>query len=122
MALRHKSTGSMIVLIPFFLMFLGFGCFIAIGRFWFDIKMRAGTFYGVTSERVLIVSGLFDRKVQSLDLASLPELTFTETSNGAGSIEFESIASETRAPARFDQIERVREVYNMIGTAQRERF
>lgn len=68
--------------VPFVLV----GLYIMFGRFVMDARQRAGTFYGVTSERVLIVSGLLARQVKSLNLDMLSEVTLTERANGSGTI------------------------------------
>jgi hypothetical protein len=40
-----------------------------------DAKQRANTFYGVTNQRVIIVSGMLNSKVNSLNLRTLSDLT-----------------------------------------------
>ncbi|MDT3737717.1 MAG: PH domain-containing protein [Denitratisoma sp.] len=70
--------------IPFVLI----GIYLIIGRFFFEAKRRARTYYAVTNERVLIVSGLFGRKVQSLNLRTLSDLSLSETKGDEGTIAF----------------------------------
>jgi hypothetical protein len=70
--------------IPFVLI----GIYLIIGRFFFEAKHRAHTYYAVTNERVLIVSGLFGRKVQSLNLRTLSDLSLSETKGDEGTITF----------------------------------
>src|SRR6266436_215662 len=58
---------------PVFMMLWGIpfvlaGLYIVFGRFIVDAMSRAKTFYGVTNERVIIISGLFSRQVKSLNL------------------------------------------------------
>src|SRR5262245_52827091 len=53
---------------PFFFMLWGIpfvlvGLYFIFGRFVVDMKQRETTTYGVTDERVLIISGLFARRV-----------------------------------------------------------
>ncbi len=50
--------------------------------------MRANTEYAVTNERAIIVSGLFRRKVKSLNLKSIPDISMSEKSDGSGTITF----------------------------------
>jgi hypothetical protein len=70
--------------IPFVLM----GLYIVFGRFVYDIKEREHTFYGLTNERVLIVSGIVRRTVKSLNLRTLSDVSMTERPDGSGTITF----------------------------------
>jgi hypothetical protein len=70
--------------VPFVLV----GLYLIVGRFFVDARQRANTFYGVTSERVIIISGLLSRKVKSLSLDSLSDVTLTERSSGSGIVSF----------------------------------
>ena len=53
--------------IPFVLV----GLYFIVGRFVVDARQREKTCYGVTNERVIIVSGIFSRKVKTLSLRTL---------------------------------------------------
>jgi Bacterial PH domain len=70
--------------IPFVLV----GLYVVIGRFLVDRKQREKTSYGITNERVLIVSGVFSQTVKSLNLRTLSDVTMTERGDGSGSIAF----------------------------------
>lgn len=70
--------------IPFVLI----GLHMIIGRFFLEAKQRANTYYAVTDERILIVSGIFNSSIKSLKLSSLGELSLTESKDGKGSIVF----------------------------------
>ena len=100
--------------IPFSLLWVGFGAFwltvayrgplwffifgavpislvsvqVLIGRFVYDAYQRRHTRYGVSNNRVLIVRGERSRQVTSLALKSLDEITFTESPNGGGLLQF----------------------------------
>jgi hypothetical protein len=81
---------------PFFFMLWGVpfvlvGLYIMVGRFWVDARQRAATFYGVTSERVVIVSGVFARGVKSLGIDTLTDVSLTERVGGGGTITFGSV-------------------------------
>jgi hypothetical protein len=54
------------------------GLYIIFGRFIVDAKMRARTEYALTNRRAIIISGLFARKVRSINLQSTPEITLSE--------------------------------------------
>ena len=121
---------------PFFALwgipFLLIGFHLIFGRFLLEIWQRSKTYYGVTNERVLIVSGLFKRNVKSLSLRNLPELSVSEGSNGVGTISFgggpfSSMFTGSAWPGtdaytgpRFDQIANVKSVYETLRVAQRE--
>lgn len=117
--------------IPFVLI----GLYLILGRFFVDAKMREKTSYAVTDQRILMVSELFGRKIQSLNLRNLPQLTLDEKADGSGSILFgasgysnawgnaswptqlNSRHSSPQVPS-FEMIGSVRRVYNIIQEAQ----
>jgi len=115
--------------VPFVLI----GIYLIIGRFFFEAKQRARTYYAVTSERILIVSGLFSQKVKSLNLRTLSDLSLSEGKNGLGTISFgggSPFASlfggfsgwpgmEAHLGSRFDRIENAKTVYEIIRKTQR---
>jgi len=68
--------------------FVCMGLYMVFGRFLADAKQRTRTYYAVSSERVLIVSGLFTRQVKSLSIRTLTDVSLTEKSNGEGTITF----------------------------------
>ena len=68
--------------------FVAIGLHFIFGRFLVDAKQRANTSYGVTSQRVIIVSGILSKKIKSLSLRSLSDLSLDEKSNGSGIISF----------------------------------
>jgi len=113
--------------VPFVLV----GLYMIFGRFFADAYMRSRTEYGVTDQRVIIVNGLFTREVKSLPLVSMADITLSERSDRAGSIQFGptppggSLMAGTpwpgaakRLPPTFDLIDNVREVYDQIIKAQ----
>jgi hypothetical protein len=115
--------------IPFVL----FGLYFVFGRFFTDARVRTRTFYAVTSERVIIIAGLFSRQIKSLNLRTLADLTVTEHSNGSGTISFGTAhplgsffpasswpGSRRYMPPSFELSDRVRDVYEIIRKAQRE--
>lgn len=66
--------------IAYFIMplFLGLGLYFLFGRFLVDSAIRRKTYYGLTNERAIIVSGLFQATVKSLHLRSLSDVTISE--------------------------------------------
>lgn len=107
--------------------FVFVGLYLAIGRFFVDSKLRSRTYYGVTSERIIIVSHFPIREVKSLDLKTLPEIFVTEKINGVGTITFGPINPMATAYAGtpwpgmrnqgapcFDFIDGAKQVYDLI--------
>ena len=68
--------------------FLLIGVHIVAGRFVVDLLQRRRTAYAVTSERVIIVSGLLRESVLSIPLRSLPPTILTVRPDGSGDISF----------------------------------
>ena len=126
-----------------------FGLYLLFGRFLVDTRQREHTRYGVTDHRVVIVSGLFDRplkfnlptliafaigmgsrKVRSLDLRTMSDISMIERSDGSGVITFGPQMNaflavawmgwmNNNAGSNFEQIEHVKSVYEVIRAAQR---
>ena len=70
--------------IPFVIM----GLYVIIGRFFFDSLQREKTYYGLTDQRVLIVSELFGKKTKSLNLKTLTDISKSGKSKASGIITF----------------------------------
>ncbi|HEV3145270.1 MAG TPA: hypothetical protein VGZ47_15370, partial [Gemmataceae bacterium] len=91
---------------PFQLLFFGaphlvFMTAYLFGRPIYDAWSRARCAYGVTSERVLFVSGLFGRRVRSLELDSMIDAKFAPSWRGSGGIiRFGSNAASSDSPFR----------------------
>ncbi|MGE3241339.1 MAG: PH domain-containing protein [Pirellulales bacterium] len=123
---------------PLFFKFWGMpfvliGLYLIFGRFFVDAWQRAKTFYGVTSERILIRSGLWNRTTQSLNLKSLPEIVLSERSSGGGTITFgpSNIFSQMQnpgagwpswgpKPTAIELAVDARQVYQIICEARRK--
>lgn len=120
---------------PIFMQFWGIpfilvGLYFVFGRFWVDARQRSQTSYGLTNQRIIIVSGLFSSQVKSLNLRTLADVSLTERSNGFGTIAFGTpppwwAASNMQWPGMsgqfvpmFDVIENPRTVYEQIRSAQ----
>jgi Bacterial PH domain len=113
--------------VPFVLV----GLYIMVGRFWVDARQRAQTSYAVTSERVIILSGLFVRQMKSLSLDTLSDVTLTERRDGSGTITFGPCPpfygwyggggwpTAHRAVPAFELADEARQVYEIIREAQR---
>ena len=70
--------------------FVIIGLYLIFGRFFFEAKHRANTFYAVTNERILIIAGMFSQKVKSMNRRTLSDLSLSEGSGDVGTITFGS--------------------------------
>lgn len=121
---------------PFFVLFgvpfVLIGIYIVVGRFFVEAHQRANTYYALTQNRIIIVSGLVSRKLKSLNLRTISDLSLSQRSDGTGTITFGSqhpfasmfcgISSwpgaEQYLGPRFDLIVNSREVYELVRKAQ----
>ena len=129
LAALRGPKGNSFALVPI-LPFVLIGLYLLIGRFFVDAAQRRRTFYAVTNERVLIVSGLFSRNVQSLSLRTLDQVNVSSRASGRGTIMFgrNTYGSFTLSgwpgmgkylPPMFDTIAEAAEVAKLIRDAQR---
>ena len=70
----------------FFIPFLVMGCYVTFGRFIIDSRRRANTIYGITDNRIIIRSGIFSKRVNSLNIRTLSDISIEEKSDGSGDI------------------------------------
>lgn len=119
----------------FFLWFGGivflFGLYFIVGRFWWDASRRKNTYYGISNERVIIVTGRFQKQVKSLNIKTLSDVSIAEKANGRGTIYlgptsyFESRYGRRAWPGftlgtpKLEAIEEAKRVYNILRDAQR---
>ena len=119
---------------PFFFALFGIpfvlvGLYIIFGRFLIDTKQRERTFYGVTDQRIVIISGTFGRKVKSLNLRTLSDISLNENVDHSGTITFGAThpiswwMGNTTWPGMptapsFEMIPEARTVYMKIREAQ----
>lgn len=114
--------------------FLLFGVYFVVGRFFLDSCQRARTYYAVTDERIIIVSGIVSREVKSLPLQTLSEMALREKSDGSGTITLGPVDPRyamwagaawpgmgKRLPPSFELIPNVRSVYDIIRESQASR-
>ncbi len=136
MAIRAVLAGMKkgeleVIILPIFgIPFVIMGLYLIFGRFFIDAMRRKNTFYGLTNKRVIIVSGLFGRKVDSLNIDGITELSFAEKSGGYGSITFgrtDKLSSSYTASAwpgaknsipMFELIPNAKDVYYQIRSLQ----
>ncbi len=110
---------------PFFFMLWGvpfvlIGIYLIVGRFFADNYQRSRTYYGVTDQRVLILSGIWTREVKTISLQNLNEISLTERSDSSGDILFGPRMHKKMVPT-FELIDNVRQVYDLIQRTQRKK-
>lgn len=110
----------------FLLPFAAIAVYLIIGRFFIDAMLRKKTEYALTNERAIIVSGFFQRKVNSVNLKTIPDYSVTEKKDGTGTIAFSESTSPYGKFSRgfnmpgmtgglaFDMINDVRNVDSLI--------
>ena len=113
--------------------FLVMGAYLVFGRFFVDAWMRSKTYYAVTNERVIILSGIFTRDVKSLNLRTLSDISLTERQDLSGTITFGPTGEGSGWGSNFpfstrrnepiypalDSIPNAKRVYEIIREAQR---
>ena len=84
-----QDAGAIAIIFPIFgIPFVVVGLYIIFGRFIYDSRRRSKTFYGVTNERAIIISGGLGRSVKSINLKTMSDLTLSEKSDRRGTITF----------------------------------
>lgn len=114
--------------IPFVLI----GLYFTVGRFFIDSKKRENTIYGITSDRIIIKTGIFSSEITSLNIRTLTDLTINQKGDNSGTItlgptdirysmmqgmEWPGI----KQPLRLEFIEDVKSVYDKIIDLQRQK-
>jgi len=114
--------------IPFVLV----GIYMTVGRFFVDSYIRRNTWYGLTNERVIIISGLLRSEIKSLNLRTASDITMSQRSDEKGTITFGTISMHARMyqgmhwpgslyqmPPQFELIPDAKRVYAMILEVQK---
>jgi hypothetical protein len=108
------------------------GLYFLFGRFLWDAYLRSHTYYGVSKQRILIVTGSRGGNVKSLSLRALADVHLRQKADGGGSIQFGFAGAfgvgawfsgsgwpgVPTMPA-FELLENVKHVYDIIRQAQR---
>lgn len=127
------SMGAPFFFSLFGLPFVIIGLFFVFGRFIIDAKQRENTMYGLTEERIIIKSGIFNKSLKSLNIRTLTDIEYTEKNDGSGTI---SIGPKNpmmiwgngmnwwpgmKSNPQLDLIQDVRKVYNQIIELQKKK-
>jgi len=111
--------------------FVAIGLYVVFGRFFVDALQCARTYYALTDQRALIMSGLVNRQTKSLPLRTMTDITVAERADGSGTITLAPStgmyswlggsgwpgASRYQPPA-FEMIDDVRRVNGILRDAQ----
>ena len=112
--------------VPFVLI----GLYLIFGRFWADARRRKNTTYGITNERIIILSGRFSRKNRSVNLRTLSDISLTEKPDRSGTIwlgprnpffpfpGYPIPGFEHHFAPSIELIENAKDVYDLITAAQ----
>ena len=129
---QNAPEGFALIFPLFGIPFVVIGLYMIFGRFIYDSKKRGKTFYGLTDQRAIIVSGLFGKNVKSLNLRTLSDVSMSEKANGYGTIIFGQEnqvvnmfmgggfpgVGEANTP-KFELIENAKQVYNQLREQQK---
>lgn len=107
------------------------GLLFVVGRFFIDAKQRANTCYGLTDDRIIILSGVFKKSVKSLNIKTLFDIEYVQRKDGSGTINMGPKNQMmmwgpgmnwwpgSGATPSLEMIQDVRQVYSMIIEIQR---
>lgn len=125
-------NGEPVFLLIFAVPGVSFAVYMNTVRYFVDSKQRAKTYYGVTNERVIIVSGLRSREVKTLLLKFITDLSIEERPDGRGTIKFGPPEPTTGFLTKFysrdadlvypsfDLIPEAKRVYEIIRNEQKK--
>jgi hypothetical protein len=124
------SSGAPLIFRLWGVPFVALGLHMIFGRFIFDAWLRSNTYYGLTTERAMIVRRTLGVSVQSIELKTLDDVTLSVGNDRSGMIVFGNDTpgfawygmspwrrGYVMAP-RFERIERAGEVYEQVRDAQ----
>ncbi len=125
------KSGAPLFFALFGVPFVLIGIYMIVGRFFVEAKQREKTYYGVTEDRVVIVSGILQQKVKFLTIRNLSDISISESSDGTGTITFGNAmpffswfentswpGTGQHAVPKFDMIDNPRQVYQIIREIQ----
>lgn len=132
--ITNEKAGVLDLFFPLFgIPFVLVGLYMIFGRFIYDSKKRAQTFYGITNQRTIIISGLFNKHVKSINLKTMSDASLSAKTNGYGTINFcqenQMISMfmadvfpnmEGLAVPKFELIENAKQVYKQLKAQLRK--
>lgn len=127
----EKAGAARLMFSLFGIPFVLVGLYLIFGRFIYDSKKRAKTFYGLTDQRAIIVSSFFRKRVQSLNLKTMSDVSLSEKKDGYGTIVLGQEIQRTSmftgtgfsgtgaTTPRFELIENAKQVYKQLREQQK---
>lgn len=125
------GAGVAALIFPIFgLPFVLIGLYLIFGRFIVDARRRVKTHYGVTNQRIIIITGLMTQHVKSLNLRTLSDISLSEKPDRTGTITFGPASpfagcfGNTSWPGMpvttpaFEMIQDAKKVYDLIRDVQ----
>lgn len=99
--------------------FLVVGFYGLVGRFFGDAWQRRRTFYGVTTERVIVMTEFFSRRTKSRQLDTLADLSLDMGDDGSGTIDFGQMEpDDRRSGLSFRHLDDCGAVYDVVVQAR----
>lgn len=122
------GRAAILYAVTFVTLFPASAFYLTCGRFMLSARRRARTWYGLTSERIIIISALVGRRITEVPLHDLGHITFSLREDGSGTICFDSHTSWRPGRFRvwaaphceFERVPEVRRVVRRIASARRK--
>jgi len=70
----------------FGLPFVVIGLYLIAGRFYYDAMLREKTFYGITNQRIIMLSGIRKKQALYLSISDIESVSAIKNSDGSGEI------------------------------------
>jgi len=132
LTMTAKAPMPIRLVFPLFgLPFVAMGLYLMVGRFFVEARVRSRTVYGVTNRRILIVDAGRSWATRSFSLRSFSDLGLRVKPDGSGTVVFGGlpppptvgpfgigVRQRRSAPPAFECVDRVREVHEVICSAQ----
>ncbi len=129
------KTGAPLFMMLWGIPFVLIGLYMIVGRFFWDAYRRGTTFYGITTQRAIIVTRSLagTTRAKSMQLRSMSDVTLSADRDGSGSIQLGPSANTSAAwwagagwpgaqgtSPSFEQLPDAKSVYAVLQRAQRE--
>jgi hypothetical protein len=88
----HEGKSAMPIIFPLFgIPFVIIGFYFIFGRFIYKNWKKHKTYYAVTNKRVLVLTKLFSRSLNAVNIDTIPTINKTVRSNNIGTIKFGNV-------------------------------